>query len=253
MPTVTAPAGIRSTILVVEDEAGIARMVQVLLEARGFSTIVTHSGSEALQRLADHPVDLVLLDVMMPGMDGYEVCRRLKADERWRHLPVVMLTAKDTSRDMVLGLEIGADDYITKPFNTDELIARIKVLLRVRGMSQEVMRRNRELRALNAVALAVNRSLGLEEILDGALAGVMESLGLACGLIHLSEPGGGGPWCFGHGEASAGPPRRVCEPCRRAAVGGGRPLRGKSRRSWRTRPASRSSACRRATPRSLSG
>lgn len=191
MPTVTAPAGIRSTILVVEDEAGIARMVQVLLEARGFSTIVTHSGSEALQRLADHPVDLVLLDVMMPGMDGYEVCRRLKADERWRHLPVVMLTAKDTSRDMVLGLEIGADDYITKPFNTDELIARIKVLLRVRGMSQEVMRRNRELRALNAVALAVNRSLGLEEILDGALAGVMESLGLACGLIHLSEPGGG--------------------------------------------------------------
>ena len=144
MPTVTAPAGIRSTILVVEDETGIARMVQVLLEARGFSTIVTHSGSEALQRLADHPVDLVLLDVMMPGMDGYEVCRRLKADERWRHLPVVMLTAKDTSRDMVLGLEIGADDYITKPFNTDELIARIKVLLRVRGMSQEVMRRNRE-------------------------------------------------------------------------------------------------------------
>ena len=191
VPTVTAPVGIRSTILVVEDEAGIARMVQVLLEARGFSTIVTHSGSEALQRIADHPVDLVLLDVMMPGMDGYEVCRRLKADERWRHLPVVMLTAKDTSRDMVLGLEIGADDYITKPFNTDELIARIKVLLRVRGMSQEVMRRNRELRALNAVALAVNRSLGLEEILEGALAGVMESLGLACGLIHLSEPGGG--------------------------------------------------------------
>jgi len=116
VPTVTAPAGIRSTILVVEDETGIARMVQVLLEARGFSTIVTHSGSEALQRMADHPVDLVLLDVMMPGMDGYEVCRRLKADERWRHLPVVMLTAKDTSRDMVLGLEIGADDYITKPF-----------------------------------------------------------------------------------------------------------------------------------------
>jgi diguanylate cyclase (GGDEF)-like protein len=187
---VTALAGLRSTILVVEDETGIARMIQVLLEARGFSTIVSHSGAEALQRMAEHTIDLVLLDVMMPGMDGHEVCRRLKAEERWRHIPVVMLTAKDTTHDMVVGLEIGADDYITKPFNTDELIARIKVLIRVRGMSQEVVRRNRELQALNVVAVAVNRSLGLEEILDGALSGVTESLGLACGLIHLVESRG---------------------------------------------------------------
>ena len=166
-------------------------MIQVLLEARGFATVVCHSGDEALRRIAERPVDLVLLDVMMPGMDGYEVCRRLKADQQWRHIPVVMLTAKDTTRDMVVGLEIGADDYITKPFNTDELIARIKVLLRIRGMSLELMGRNRELQALNAVALAVNRSLGLEEILDGAVAGIMESLGLAAGLVHLVEPGRG--------------------------------------------------------------
>ena len=183
--------GRKSTILVVEDEVGIARMIQVLLEARGFATVVCHSGDEALRRIAERPVDLVLLDVMMPGMDGYEVCRRLKADQQWRHIPVVMLTAKDTTRDMVVGLEIGADDYITKPFNTDELIARIKVLLRIRGMSLELMGRNRELQALNAVALAVNRSLGLEEILDGAVAGIMESLGLAAGLVHLIEPGRG--------------------------------------------------------------
>ncbi len=189
MSTVIAPVGAKSTILVVEDEVGIARMIQVLLEARGFATVVCHSGDEALRRIAERPVDLVLLDVMMPGMDGYEVCRRLKADQQWRHIPVVMLTAKDTTRDMVVGLEIGADDYITKPFNTDELIARIKVLLRIRGMSLELMGRNRELQALNAVALAVNRSLGLEEILDGAVAGIMESLGLAAGLVHLVEPG----------------------------------------------------------------
>ena len=192
MVTTAALAGTRFTILVVEDEAGIARMIQVLLEARGFSTVVSHSGGEALQRMADHPIDLVLLDVMMPGMDGHEVCQRLRADERWRHIPVIMLTAKDTTRDVVLGLEIGADDYITKPFNTDELIARIKVLLRVRAMSQEVVRRNRELQALNAVALAVSRSLGLEEILGGALAGVMESLGVACAFIHLLATAGGG-------------------------------------------------------------
>lgn len=179
--------GPRSTILVVEDEEGIARMIQVLLEARGFATLVSHSGDEALSRMAAHPVDLVLLDIMLPGIDGYEVCRRLKADSRWDHVPVVMLTAKDAVRDMVLGLEIGADDYITKPFNTEELIARIKVLLRMRGMSQELIRRNRELQALNAVALAVSRSLSPEEILEGALSRTLESLGFAQGLVHLLD------------------------------------------------------------------
>ncbi|HSB72694.1 MAG TPA: response regulator, partial [Candidatus Methylomirabilis sp.] len=105
--------GSRSTILVVDDEVGIARMIQVLLEARGFAALVSHSGDEALERMAAQAVDLVLLDLMMPGMDGYEVCRRLKADERWRHIPVVMLTAREAVRDKVFGLEIGADDYIT--------------------------------------------------------------------------------------------------------------------------------------------
>jgi diguanylate cyclase (GGDEF)-like protein len=186
----TAGTAGKSTILVVEDEVGIARMVQVLLEAKGFATLVSHSGEEALRRLEEASPDLILLDVMMPGMDGYEVCRRIKAEPRWRHTPVVMLTAKDTTRDMVHGLEIGADDYITKPFNTEELIARIKVLLRVRGMSLEVVRRNRELHALNAVAQAVNRSLSVSAILDGALAGVVETLSLAAGLIHLIEPNG---------------------------------------------------------------
>jgi diguanylate cyclase (GGDEF)-like protein len=187
----TAVAGSKSTILVVEDEVGIARMIQVLLEARGFSTVVCHTGQEALERVVEHAVDLVLLDVMMPGMDGHEVCRRLKADGQWRHLPVIMLTAKDTTRDLVQGLTIGADDYITKPFNTEELVARIQVLLRIRGMSQELMRRNRELQALNAVAVAVSRSLSPEAILDGALAGIMDSLELAAGSIHLVDAGSG--------------------------------------------------------------
>ena len=181
----------RSTILVVEDEEGIARMIQVLLEARGFSTLVSHSGDQVFPHLRAQPVDLVLLDLMMPGMDGYEVCRRLKADQRWRHIPVVMLTARDAVRDMVLGLEIGADDYITKPFNTEELIARIKVLLRIQAMSQELVRRNRELQALNAVAQAVSRSLSPEEVLEGALTRTLENLGLSLGWVHLIEPGSG--------------------------------------------------------------
>ncbi len=186
MPAVTVET--RSTILIVEDEEGIARMIQVLLEARGFDTVVSHSGEEAFTRLGAQAVDLVLLDVMMPGMDGFEVCRRLKAEERWRHIPVVMLTARDAVRDMVLGLEIGADDYITKPFNTEELLARIKVLLRIQGMSQELVRRNRELQALNAVALAVSHTLSPEKIVEGALARTLENLGLAMGLVHLVDP-----------------------------------------------------------------
>jgi diguanylate cyclase (GGDEF)-like protein len=189
--TTKEAADVKPTILVVEDEVGIARMIQVLLEARGFATVVCHAGDEAIRRIADTSVDLVLLDVMMPGMDGYEVCRRLKADQHWRHIPVIMLTAKDTTRDLVRGLEIGADDYITKPFNTEELIARIQVFLRIRGMSLELVRRNRELHSLNAVAVAVSRSLSREAILDGALAGVTDSLDLAAALIHLVEASSG--------------------------------------------------------------
>jgi diguanylate cyclase (GGDEF)-like protein len=181
----------RPTILIVEDEEGIARMIQVLLEARGFATQVSYSGEEALACLRARAVDLVLLDVMMPDMDGFEVCRRLKADERWRHIPVVMLTARDAVRDMVLGLEIGADDYITKPFNTETLVARIKVLLRIQGMSQELIRRNRDLQALNTVALAVSRTLSPDEIVEGALTRTLESLGLPAGMVHLVDPKSG--------------------------------------------------------------
>jgi diguanylate cyclase (GGDEF)-like protein len=175
----------RSTILIVDDDKGIARMIQVLLEYSGFSTLVSHSGVEALRCLRDHPVDLVLLDVMMPDMDGYEVCRHLKAEEEWRHTPVVMLTARAAPRDKVLGLEVGADDYVTKPFNSEELIARIKVLLRIQGMRQELLRRNQELQALNAVGQAVSGSLSPDEILEGALKQTLENLGLEIGLVHL--------------------------------------------------------------------
>jgi diguanylate cyclase (GGDEF)-like protein len=218
MSTTIAPGGVKSTILIVEDEAGIARMIQVLLEARGFATMVCHTGDAALRLMMTQPADLVLLDVMMPGMDGYEVCRRLKADPQWRHIPVVMLTAKDTTRDLVRGLETGADDYITKPFNTEELIARIQVLLRVRGMSVELMRRNRELQSLNAVALAVNRSLSPEAILDGAVGGIIETLGLAAGWVHLLDSGGGHLTLHAWRGVEPSPPDAL----RSLAPGGGR-------------------------------
>jgi diguanylate cyclase (GGDEF)-like protein len=177
----------RPTILIVEDDAGIARMIQVLLEARGFATVTSHTGTEAFGFLAGGPVDLVLLDVMMPGMDGYEVCRRIKEDPRWKQIPVVMLTAKDAVRDVVQGLETGAEEYIRKPFNTDELVARIRALLRTRAERQALATRNRELQALQALAQAVSRSLKPDEIAQGAVEQTVISLSLEGGMVHLLD------------------------------------------------------------------
>jgi len=127
-----------ATILIVDDVPEVARMVQVLLEHSGFSTVVACSGLEALELLNHRPVDLVLLDIMMPGFDGYEVLKVMKEEERFRHLPVILLTAKDMVRDKVEGLKLGADDYITKPFNNEELLARIRVQLRIQQIRRKL-------------------------------------------------------------------------------------------------------------------
>ncbi len=185
--TGVAGEAVRPTILIVEDDTGIARMIQVLLEARGFTTVLSHNGNEAFSRLGGAVVDLILLDVMMPGMDGYEVCRRIKADPRWKQIPVIMLTAKDAVRDVVQGLEIGAEEYIRKPFNTDELVARVRALLRLRAESQALASQNRELQALHALAQVVSRSLKPDQIAQGAVEQTVASLDLAGGLVHLLD------------------------------------------------------------------
>ena len=125
-------AGTRApVVLVVDDEPGIIRMLQVTLQRRGFGVITATSGREALEVVGRKPVDLVLLDIMMPGLDGLEVTRALRARPEEERVPVIILTAKDTVRDKVAGLELGADDCMTKPFNGEELVARIRVQLRL--------------------------------------------------------------------------------------------------------------------------
>lgn len=114
-------------ILVVEDEHTIADAVVARLQAEGFEVDQVHDGLSALERDASFRPDLVVLDVMLPGLDGLEVCRRIQAH---RPVPVLMLTARDDETDMLVGLGIGADDYLTKPFSMRELVARIRVLLR---------------------------------------------------------------------------------------------------------------------------
>lgn len=114
-------------ILVVEDEPTIAEAVAARLRADGFEVDIAGDGLEAVRRCAELLPDLVVLDVMLPSIDGHEVCRRIQAD---RYVPVIMLTARDSELDMLVGLGVGADDYITKPFSPRELVARVRALLR---------------------------------------------------------------------------------------------------------------------------
>ncbi|MCH3958408.1 MAG: response regulator transcription factor [Selenomonas sp.] len=115
-------------ILAVDDEDSIRELLELQLKRNGYETLTAADGQAALEQAAQ--ADLVLLDVMLPGIDGFEVCRRLKADPSTQAIPVIMLTAKSEEIDKVLGLELGADDYMVKPFSVRELLARIKAVLR---------------------------------------------------------------------------------------------------------------------------
>lgn len=119
-----------SRVLIVEDEPDIRELVVHHLKREGYQVSAAASGEEALRQVQAAPPDLVLLDLMMPAMDGLEVCRRLRQDPATAMLPIVMLTAKGDEIDRVLGLEIGADDYVVKPFSPKELLARVRAVLR---------------------------------------------------------------------------------------------------------------------------
>jgi DNA-binding response OmpR family regulator len=117
----------KGAILVVEDEQVIADLVRAYLRRDGFEVVWASSGEQALEELARHPVRLVVLDIGLPGIDGFEVCRRLRARTG---VPILILSARDDEVDRVAGLEAGADDYVTKPFSPRELVARVKAILR---------------------------------------------------------------------------------------------------------------------------
>jgi DNA-binding response OmpR family regulator len=126
VPPDVAPIGTR-TVLVIEDEATIAQAVAARLRSEGFAVEVAGDGPGGVEACARLHPDLVVLDLMLPGLDGLEVCRRIQRD---RPVPVLMLTARDSETDLVVGLAVGADDYLTKPFSARELVARVHALLR---------------------------------------------------------------------------------------------------------------------------
>ncbi len=120
----------KGAILVVEDEQAIAELVRAYLRRDGFDVVWARSGEQALEELSRHPVRLVVLDIGLPGIDGFEVCRRLRSRTG---VPILILSARDEEVDRVAGLEAGADDYVTKPFSPRELVARVKAILRRAG------------------------------------------------------------------------------------------------------------------------
>lgn len=117
-------------ILIVEDERDILQLVKHYLEKEGLRTTVAMTGLEALKRVAEDKPNLIVLDLMLPEMDGLEVCKRLRSSLETAMLPIIMLTAKAEESDTIVGLELGADDYVTKPFSPKTLVARVKALLR---------------------------------------------------------------------------------------------------------------------------
>lgn len=120
----------KEKILIVEDEKDIAKMLDYNLKKEGFRAISAHYGEDALDMAHRECPDLIILDLMLPGIDGFEVCKTLKKENKTANIPIIMLTAKSQESDKIVGLELGADDYVTKPFSPRELIARIKAILR---------------------------------------------------------------------------------------------------------------------------
>jgi len=188
----------KTSILVIEDDRDITELIRYNLEQEGFRVSAVADGERGLEAAMRSKPDLVLLDLMLPGMDGLEVCRRMRAADEGRSIPVIMLTAKGEEADIVVGLEMGADDYLPKPFSPRELMARIRAVLRRVGRNRTDVGRTRieaddlvldktrhevllkgeavpltlaEFRLLWALALRPGRVFAREDLVDEITAG----------------------------------------------------------------------------------
>ena len=128
------PATTQPKVLVVDDTPHNVKLLADLLGVKGYGVATATNGEEALARIAADMPDLVLLDIMMPGMSGYDVCRRLRADPHTALLPVVLVTSLDAQQERIKGIEAGADDFLGKPINQPEFFARVRSLLRIKGL-----------------------------------------------------------------------------------------------------------------------
>ena len=128
---------LKPVILCVDDEEANLRLLEKLLVPRGYVVVRAASGKDALLKIKSQAIDLVLLDIIMPGMNGFEVCRQIKEDQKLRNIPVIMITASIVKQDRILGIEAGAEEFLSKPFDLAEVLARIKMLLKMKALDDE--------------------------------------------------------------------------------------------------------------------
>jgi signal transduction histidine kinase/DNA-binding response OmpR family regulator len=190
----------KANILIVDDEVETVEMISFLLESQGYAVIPAYSGMEALAILQQgiyEPagsrslIDLVILDVRIPDVDGHEICQAIKQDNHLKYIPVIMVTGLGSAEDTARGLAVGADDYVSKPFKAEELVARVKAMLRVRAMEQELLQHTRELAALNEINKAITSSLDPDQILSHTMHSIRGILHVEAGsLLLLDEDSG---------------------------------------------------------------
>ncbi len=184
----------QSKILVVEDDHDIAQLLAITMKKAGYEVAVTENGYEALNSIRRHPPDLVILDLMIPGIDGFEVCKEMKRDPKTGAVPVLIVTARGEEIDRIIGLELGADDYVVKPFSPRELLLRVRAILRragqeyhpaamfkqegleidseghrVRLNGQEIILTATEFKLLTELANSQGKVLNREQLLDRVL------------------------------------------------------------------------------------
>jgi two-component system, cell cycle response regulator len=166
--TATPPAaeGGPTRILVVDDVPDNVEILEARLASRGYEVVTASSGPQALERVKEQPPHLILLDVMMPEMDGHQVARHIKGDDELPFIPIILVTALNEAEDVVQGLESGADDYIAKPYNFRELEARVRSMLRIKFLQDELDQKNRELELANRRLKKLSITDGLTELFN---------------------------------------------------------------------------------------
>ena len=154
-------------ILIVDDDPNVALLMRLTLSRDGgFDLQTASNGEEAIEKVHVYHPDLMLLDLMMPGIDGMEVCRRIKADDKVSGISIIMVTARREPGDIIKGMDLGADDYITKPFNPEELLARVRVHLRIRSLEQQAV-------AHRELEVALKMAITMQHEINNPLTGIM--------------------------------------------------------------------------------
>jgi len=184
-------------VLLVDDDHAAVELLSMMLETRGHRVLAAYSSAQAIDLIEDlvHrssawqplPIDVILLDIMMPGADGFKVCERVKRDPLLMRIPVIMVTALNSSGEKVAAVEAGADSYITKPFLPEELRAAVKAKYEIKQREEALLRQNRELVAVKAVTMAASSALDPAQVLRASLAALMQHADVSAAAAYADD------------------------------------------------------------------